>query len=246
LISAVASVRAGALDRQSRDGSQQRWEIAAFRFKSALLRWAEQGHKAGFDPNQPRDDRGRWSGGSDGSVRPPDVGHNQGPPLEDPPKIPKAEPPTAKAKNDFLKAAARWLAAARALGARVSGFIAAYQALSWLDTDRPFIESYQDPPKSLEELQDAAQGPRQRGYHDHHIAEQDAAREAGFPEEMVDGPENKVRIPALKHWEITGWYMTKNEKFGGRSPREYLHDQEWAERRRVGLEALIEHKVLRP
>jgi hypothetical protein len=116
-----------------------------------------------------------------------------------------------------------------------------------LDTDRPFIESYQDSPKNLEELQHAAQGPTQRGYHDHHISEQDAAREAGFPEEMINGPENKVRIPALKHWEITGWSMRKNyeEKFNGLSPRDYLRDKSWEERYSVGLDALRRHGVLK-
>ncbi len=44
-----------------------RWEIAAFRLKAALVRWALQERKAGFDPSQPRDDIGRWTDGS-GSV----------------------------------------------------------------------------------------------------------------------------------------------------------------------------------
>jgi hypothetical protein len=130
--------------------------------------------------------------------------------------ISRTKPSSVKEKNNFLKAAAKWVAQALAIGAKVAGrlsaFVTAYQALSWLDTDRPFIESYQDPPKSLEELQHAAQGPRQRRYHDHPISEQEAAREAGFPEDVINGPENKVRIPALKHWEITGWSMRKITK----------------------------------
>ncbi|HEV7911754.1 MAG TPA: hypothetical protein VGP28_11885 [Methylocella sp.] len=54
------------------------------------------------------------------------------------------------------------------------------------------------------------------------------------------------RIPRLKHWEITGWYMRGNKRFGGLSPREYLRGKDWDERRQVGLEALIEAGVLEP
>ena len=35
-------------------------------------------------------------------------------------------------------------------------------------------------------------------------------------------PENLVRIPTFKHWEITGWYMKKNFDYDGLSPRDYL------------------------
>ena len=31
---------------------------------------------------------------------------------------------------------------------------------------------------------------------------------------LIDSPENLVRIPTLKHWQITGWYMTPNEDYG--------------------------------
>lgn len=52
-----------------------RWELAAFRLKSALLRYVELDQKAGFRRDQPRwpkgsgDDSGRWSGGA-GSLAP--------------------------------------------------------------------------------------------------------------------------------------------------------------------------------
>jgi hypothetical protein len=38
----------------------------------------------------------------------------------------------------------------------------------------------------------------------------------------------------------------KNVNFGGYSPREYLKGKSWAERRRVGLDALIDAGVLKP
>jgi hypothetical protein len=245
--------------------AEVRWlrcELASLKVDLALQRFAAgHSYKANFDPNQPRvpvgnPDGGQWAseGGAGERPRvdertagplPPGIGHNQGPLLGDPPEIPKTEPPTRTAKNDFIKAAAKWLSAARAVGARISGFVAAYEALSWLDTDRPFIESYQDPPKSLEELRQAVSPVSKRGYQDHHVNERDAAKKAKFPNSLIDGSDNVVRIPTLKHWEITGWYMRRNEKFGNMSPRDYLEDKSWDERTRVGLEALVEHGVLK-
>jgi hypothetical protein len=32
---------------------------------------------------------------------------------------------------------------------------------------------------------------------------------------MIDGRANLVRIPKLKHEDITAWYQTKNPGFGG-------------------------------
>jgi hypothetical protein len=80
----------------------------------------------------------------------------------------------------------------------------------------------------------------------HHIAEQTSAERDKFPRSMIDDPENLVRIPRFKHWEITGWHQRKNERYEGVPPREYLRGKDWAERLRVGLDALIEHGVLKP
>jgi hypothetical protein len=216
------------------------FEIAARRFHLAT--------KAGYNPSQPRvptgnPDGGQWTSGAQGGAA--SIGHNQGPPLEDPPEIPKQEPSSAKERNNFLKAAARWLARAIRMGGPVGAFVAAYEAMSWLDTDRPFIEAYQDPPKTLDELQEAVTSP-QRGYNIHHIVEQTPAELDGFPRSMIDAPDNLVRIPALKHWEINRWYETKNENYDQVTPRAYVRDKDWSGRTRVGLDALIESGVLKP
>jgi hypothetical protein len=63
---------------------------------------------------------------------------------------------------------------------------------------------------------------------------------------LIDGPENLVRVPTQKHWQITGWYLTRNKLFGGLSPRAYLRGKSWEERQRVGRMALIEFGVLKP
>lgn len=63
---------------------------------------------------------------------------------------------------------------------------------------------------------------------------------------MIDSPENLVRIPTMKHWEINSWYMIGNDRFGGLSPRVYLRGKSWEERVEVGKLALIECGVLKP
>ena len=63
---------------------------------------------------------------------------------------------------------------------------------------------------------------------------------------LIEGDSNLVLVPAFRHRDITGWFMTGNEEFDGFSPREYLRDKSWEERKRVGLEALILHGVLEP
>lgn len=75
---------------------------------------------------------------------------------------------------------------------------------------------------------------------------QTPARKDGFSKELIDDPENLVRIPRLKHWDINSWLETPNKDFGLLSPREYLHGKRWEDRRAVGLRALIENGVLKP
>ena len=90
-------------------------------------------------------------------------------------------------------------------------------------------------------------GTKKKGYDVHHIVEQTAADREGHSGADIDGPDNLVSIPRLKHWEITGWFMRgKNDDYGGLSPREYLNGKSWEERRKVGLDALIRFKVLKP
>jgi hypothetical protein len=76
---------------------------------------------------------------------PPGIGHNQGPPLGEPPAIPPEEPPTAQLRNAFLKAAARWLLRAgieAALDGPAGELLAALQAASWLHEYLPYIYAY--------------------------------------------------------------------------------------------------------
>jgi hypothetical protein len=122
---------------------------------------------------------------------------------------------------------------------------AAAETAAWLYDKYPSIKAYLDEPKSLEELQNNVRKPR-KGYDVHHIVEQTSARDHKIPDALIDGPDNLVLIPRLKHWEITGWFMTPNKNYNRLSPREYLEGESWEERRRVGLDALIDAGVLKP
>ena len=120
----------------------------------------------------------------------PGLGHNQGPPLEEPPKIPPKPPATPQVLNNFIKAAASWLAAAGKGAA--AGYLRILQQIYWVTMlALPYIRAYLSPPKTLDELQQDALSP-QVGYDIHHIVEQTPARKDGFADDMVDGPDNLV------------------------------------------------------
>ncbi|MFZ0609903.1 MAG: hypothetical protein WAM75_19730 [Xanthobacteraceae bacterium] len=228
--------------------------------------------KTGYDPNEPRVPAGapdgeQWTNAganllsnghaSDRGTKPDyqyaanspsGIGHNQGPPLEEPHAILPRVLATRQAINNFLKSAAYWLEDASALDKRTATlFFVALIATGWLaDKYLPYIITYQDPPRTLQEFQQAAQLPKIQYYNDHHLVEQTAAENDGFPHSMIDAPDNLVRIPTLKHWLITGWYQVPNPDFNWLSPREYLQGKSWDERVRVGKRALVGFGVLQP
>jgi hypothetical protein len=115
----------------------------------------------------------------------------------------------------------------------------------WFTTYSAEIRSYGDPPKSLDELQQAVSIPAP-GYEIHHIVEQSQAERDGFTRDVIDSPDNLVRIPTMKHQEINSWYQKPNLNFGGKTPRDYLSGRNWEVRRSVGLEALTAAGVLKP
>ncbi len=153
-----------------------------------------------------------------------------------PPIIPRERPATASEGNDVARVIARWLAQNRSH---------VIEGPDWFFEYEPSVRAYLDPPKTLQELQRAVPTSNP-GYDIHHIVERTSAEQDGFPQSIINAPENLVRIPRFKHWEITGWYMKMNESFGGISPRDYLRGKTWPERIGVGLDALIRHGVLKP
>jgi hypothetical protein len=211
--------------------------------------------KAGFDPNQPRvpagnSGGGQWTDGGAGNplkitVRPLSA---DGGSLEPAPQIPDVEPFSSQILNTIIKEVARWLAKAavrETVGGPVGTFLNVLEAAEWIHRSYPYIQSYLDTPRTLGELQDAVLDPK-KGYDIHHIVEKTPAAQAGFSDDLINGQGNLVRIPTLKHWEITGWYMRASDEFGGMSPREYLRSKSWEERQRVGYIALRAAGVLKP
>ena len=205
--------------------------------------------RANFNPAQPRVPRGyryggRWTGpGSDWGGPARDDGRARivavsGDPDE--PKIPDRRPARARERNRIGRAAAGYLRTLP-LWQQVR-FLA---RVGWLANEAGHtIRSYSDEPRALEELKERATVPRP-GYDIHHIVEKTPAYRDGFSREMIESPQNKVLVPRYKHWEITAWYATKDERFGGLSPREYLRSESWQKRVEIGLFALRYHGVLR-
>lgn len=156
------------------------------------------------------------------------------------PKIPKQRPPTSSERTSIAKTVA--ILAAEA-GVAASGIAEAVAKTSWLYYAYPYIVSYLDGPKSLEELQQDASFSKP-GYDRHHIVEQSSAAADGWPRKMIESPDNLVSIPRMKHWEINAWYQTPNRRYDDLTPREYLSGKDWDERRKVGLDALKRFGVL--
>lgn len=214
--------------------------------------------KAGFDPNQPRvpagnPDGGQWTGGGSGSGSSAASGGGlthvaQNASFDQPPEVPPERPSSPRARNAVIKRVARHVAklAFEATLGKVRLILEGMELASWvIEEGGSYIEAYADPPKSLEELQDAVSTPA-TGYDIHHIVEQTPAAQDGFARSVIDSPENLVRIPTLKHWQINAWYMIRKDTYGGVSPRTYLRGKDWVERTRVGHRALIENGVLKP
>jgi hypothetical protein len=163
--------------------AEQRLELARLRLDWELLKFAIKAHKAGFDPAQPRDGRGRWTDGF--SIVAAGV-----------PRIPQGRPPDSRDRTATCKKIADWIAEN---GPSVLDGIA---RTSWLYPAFPTIWSYLDAPKSLGELQENLR-PK-TGYDVRHIVERTAAESAGYPKSRIDADDNLVRIPRMKHWEING------------------------------------------
>jgi hypothetical protein len=207
------------------------------------------------------DDPGK-AGAQDAANEPPKpgIGHNQGPPLEPAPEVPKVGPAFNTSPFwDFTKAAVRWLGRAGwkplvrvgirvgiegTVGGPVGDFLLAAEAAYWAYKAYPYIKSYFDPPKTLEELRKN----EKPGYDDHHIVERWSKKD-GVPESRIESPDNIVPIPKLKHWEINRWLDKPNPEYKDEndkdiSPRQYLKDKSWEERYRFGLYVLKKFGVL--
>jgi hypothetical protein len=208
-----------------------KYEFAELKYELAYRRILRS-LKYGYNPNQPRmpagsREGGQWTSGGVGqassggrSVKPERIRLAGEPPINDPPpEMPRKSPPTTQERNVIARAVATYLS-------RYGGTFGKLAAGAyWLYGEYPRISAYLDPPKTLEELQQAVSTP-QKGYDIHHIVEQTSAEQDGFPRSQIDAPDNLVRIPTYKHWEVTAWYQTRSFKFDDLSPREYLRGKD--------------------
>jgi hypothetical protein len=242
----------GAKEKASRLRSQ----IAGNEMLLALCRLEALLRKANFNPNQPRvpagtPEGGKWTGdgaggGSSGGdqPRPIPIAYSSGKEPPKPPRIPIRPPGSGSVRNAIIKGTVKFLVGAARIGARVDPPVwAAIEAASWAE---PYVTSYFDKPKTLGELQDGA-SERETGYDIHHVVEQTSAEKAGFTKSLIESPENRVKIPTLKHWQINAWFETVNQDYAGLTPREYLRNPriDWDERMRVGKDALARAGVLK-
>lgn len=195
-----------------------------------------------YNPKQPRVSAGNPEGGqwtSDGSPNSGGIRLAGEIPTNDTPEVPKKAPSSTKERNRIARSIATYALL------RGRGIFQIIGGSYWLYDEYPRMQAFLDPPRSLEELQQAVADPKY-GYDIHHIVEKSSALEDGFPKDQVDGDDNLVRVPTYRHWLINAWYQTPNPDFGWQSPREYLRGKSWEERRHVGLDALIDRKVLKP
>jgi hypothetical protein len=186
------------------------------------------------DPKRPGWPKGT-EGGKGGQFRPKTdaerfgVGGNNGPPLEG------ETSPSGKIITRALAGAIQ--GAIR--GGWPSAVAGAVSAAAY-----PYVNAYFDPPKSLEDLQRAAQSPPEIGYDDHHIVERATAAADGSENALIAAPENLARIPTVKHWHLNRWYDTPNRYFNDMTPRQYLKGKSWDERYSVALDGLRDVGVL--
>lgn len=121
-------------------------------------------------------------------------------------------------------------------------------AIAWMNqkgTDYYYqLRANLDPPKTLQELQDAVKRPT-LGYQIHHIVEWKGV-DNEFSEDQLESPENLVEIPEMKHREISLWYQQPNKDYGWISPREYLRHKSWKEQYDFGIQKLKDFGVLKP
>jgi hypothetical protein len=248
----------------------QRLRMAALRVKSALAaadvkaagaRVLALLGKANFDPNQPRVPSGNPEGDQWTRVEAWRSGRSRtqlasivGIPrwlLRDlisrnpPPEIPDDEPPRVSLRWPVIKEVAGWMLMLGLRETPAGPVLALIEAAKWAYDYSPYVSAFLDEPKSLQELQRAVI-ERKRGYDIQHIVEKTPALADGFTRAQTEAPENLALVPTLKHWRLTAWFATKNDDFGGVSPREYLRGKSWDERKRLGLSALIKEGILKP
>jgi hypothetical protein len=175
------------------------------------------------------------------------TGDSPEPPSNEPPEIPTQRPESGGPVMKFIREAVAWTGRVGRYSPYADVFFGALQQIDETNAITNAIKSANDPPRPLEELQDRVGPKSESGYHDHHIVEESSARDAGFSEDLIQGRDNLVRIPVVKHIDITSYYARKTLQSDGSriSPRQSLESVSFEERRQFGLQVLREQGVLK-
>ncbi|MBS0528195.1 MAG: hypothetical protein JSS22_02230 [Proteobacteria bacterium] len=163
---------------------------------------------------------------------------------ERPPEIPPPERGIAERSIDFIRRAAEYVRIVGRLSHAAGALFEALEQAEGLRGETAAIKSANDPPRTLEELQTRARLPSEPGYQTHHIVGQFEQNRLQFGDGLIYSRENEVRIPVVKHMDISRFYSTPNAQFGGLSPRDYLRGKSWDEQMQVGLNVLKRFGVL--
>jgi hypothetical protein len=134
-------------------------------------------------------------------------------PLDDPaPKVPRQMPETREGRMGFVRAAAGWVGRQlRRHAPAVDVFFRALDQVKEINALTAAVKSANDPARTLEELQKPIGSPSQAGYQDHHVVNQHDGNRKLFGDSRIDSRENLVRIPVVKHLDISAWYQTQQD-----------------------------------
>jgi hypothetical protein len=168
------------------------------------------------------------------------------------PELPKDRLPTKSELNRFGRLQSANIRAR--IAGRLPGIAGAAQLLAELpEIARNAQDIYSrivsrlDEPMTLDELINRTYSdspPKWPAYEAHHIVEQTPNKNT-IPKDQIEARENVVKIPYYIHRDISDWYSTPNEKYDGKTPREYLRGKSFEEQYQFGLDVLRDRGVLK-
>lgn len=166
-------------------------EIKSLLAELILLKRQVLARKAGFKPEQPRVPKGSPGGGQWSDDGASASGSSPDPST---PITPTERPSHRTERTGKVREIARWLSRIPVVGLAIQAYSGLENNARWLRDYRDVIQTYRDPPRTLDELQNAVSNPKP-GYNIHHIVEQTWAERFGFNRNEIDSPDNLVRIP---------------------------------------------------